>query len=245
MIKFFRRIRQRLLQENQFSKYLLYAIGEIILVVIGILIALQVNNWNESRKNAIVRKNYSISLISDFKKDSLDLNSLIVRLKSDSTVFDVIQKRIKVSQSDPDTIAKIFRYEFPFLVRIDYSFNNTTLVSLVGNNTVHYPADIRQSMATLIKNQNDFVNANTSMIDKYFDILNDKSTYPFENYFYDGGTAMRDKIWAQNEPLTLAADFERLADFKFAYTQLILRFSEHIQEYTHNLKTELQELEGL
>ncbi|MBW2938506.1 hypothetical protein KXJ69_10330 [Aureisphaera sp. CAU 1614] len=50
MIKFFRRIRQKLLSENKFSKYLLYAIGEIVLVVIGILIALQINNWNEERK---------------------------------------------------------------------------------------------------------------------------------------------------------------------------------------------------
>ena len=47
MIKFFRKIRQRLLSENKFSKYLFYAIGEIVLVVIGILIALQVNNKNE------------------------------------------------------------------------------------------------------------------------------------------------------------------------------------------------------
>jgi hypothetical protein len=50
MIKFFRKIRQRLLTENKFSKYLIYAIGEIILVVIGILIALQVNNLNEQSK---------------------------------------------------------------------------------------------------------------------------------------------------------------------------------------------------
>lgn len=47
MIKFFRKIRQRLLSENKFSKYLIYAIGEIVLVVIGILIALQINNWNQ------------------------------------------------------------------------------------------------------------------------------------------------------------------------------------------------------
>ena len=50
MIKFFRNIRRRLLRENRFTKYLLYAVGEIILVVIGILIALQINNWNENRK---------------------------------------------------------------------------------------------------------------------------------------------------------------------------------------------------
>jgi hypothetical protein len=51
MIKFFRNIRQRLLKEGRTTKYLTYAIGEIILVVIGILIALQINNWNEDRKN--------------------------------------------------------------------------------------------------------------------------------------------------------------------------------------------------
>ena len=50
MIKLFRKIRQKLLAENKISKYLIYAIGEIILVVIGILIALQINNWNESNK---------------------------------------------------------------------------------------------------------------------------------------------------------------------------------------------------
>jgi len=51
MIKFFRRIRQRLLLENKLSSYLVYAIGEIILVVIGILIALQINTWNEKQKD--------------------------------------------------------------------------------------------------------------------------------------------------------------------------------------------------
>ena len=50
MIKFFRKIRQNLLAENKFSKYLVYAIGEIILVVIGILIALSINNWNERQQ---------------------------------------------------------------------------------------------------------------------------------------------------------------------------------------------------
>ena len=49
MIKFFRNIRQKLLSENRFSKYLVYAIGEIVLVVIGILIALGINNWNQER----------------------------------------------------------------------------------------------------------------------------------------------------------------------------------------------------
>jgi hypothetical protein len=47
MLRFFRQIRQRLLTDNKFSKYLLHAVGVILLVVIGILIAIQVDNWNE------------------------------------------------------------------------------------------------------------------------------------------------------------------------------------------------------
>ena len=50
MIKFFRQIRYKLMSENKTSKYLKYAVGEILLVVIGILIALKVNDWNETQK---------------------------------------------------------------------------------------------------------------------------------------------------------------------------------------------------
>ena len=70
MIKFFRRIRQKLLSENKLSKYLLYAIGEIILVVIGILIALQINNWNEDRKTADQRT----KLIEALEADAMTTN---------------------------------------------------------------------------------------------------------------------------------------------------------------------------
>jgi len=65
MIKFFRKIRQRLLTENKFSNYLIYAVGEIALVVIGILIALSINNWNELKKQRIE----DIGLLRDLKTD--------------------------------------------------------------------------------------------------------------------------------------------------------------------------------
>lgn len=71
MIKFFRKIRQRLLSENRFSKYLVYAIGEILLVVIGILIALQINNWSEENKTDNRQSNY-LELIKNEMSNNLD-----------------------------------------------------------------------------------------------------------------------------------------------------------------------------
>ena len=69
MIKFFRKIRQRLVSENKFSTYLLYALVEVVLVMIGILLALQVNNWNEVRKDQQVLKNILQSIVADMKED--------------------------------------------------------------------------------------------------------------------------------------------------------------------------------
>ena len=81
MIKFFRRIRQTLLSENKFSKYLLYAIGEIVLVVIGILIALQINNWNEQRKAAIEEKEILQNLYENLTLASQQSEALIAQEK--------------------------------------------------------------------------------------------------------------------------------------------------------------------
>ncbi|MBD0822712.1 DUF6090 family protein [Aestuariibaculum marinum] len=69
MIKFFRKIRQRLVTENKFSKYLIYAIGEIILVVIGILIALQINNRNLNKSNLKESKEFVVRLKAEVKSN--------------------------------------------------------------------------------------------------------------------------------------------------------------------------------
>ena len=73
MIKFFRKIRKHLLAENKFSKYLIYAIGEIILVVIGILIALQINNWNNDNIERELELNMLSEILTNLEKDVLTL----------------------------------------------------------------------------------------------------------------------------------------------------------------------------
>ncbi|KGL61246.1 hypothetical protein ATE90_0858 [Polaribacter sp. Hel1_33_96] len=77
MIKFFRRIRYDLMEKNKTGKYLKYAIGEIILVMIGILLALQVNNWNEKSKEDIVLKEALKQIAQDLKQDEVVLNGFL------------------------------------------------------------------------------------------------------------------------------------------------------------------------
>ncbi len=82
MIKLFRNIRQNLLNEGKTSRYLKYAIGEIVLVVIGILIALSINNWNEKKKdNAQMRMNIN-SIAEDIQTDIIELQKTILSLQT-------------------------------------------------------------------------------------------------------------------------------------------------------------------
>jgi len=77
MIKFFRKIRQRLLTENRLGQYMIYALGEIILVVIGILIALQINNWNQHQKQVKLEKEYYCRLAEDVQLDKEQMSNLL------------------------------------------------------------------------------------------------------------------------------------------------------------------------
>jgi len=77
MLKFFRKIRQNLLSENKTGKYFKYAIGEIALVMIGILLALQVNNWNEKGKARKVEINYLKNIQADLFAELKNNNEMI------------------------------------------------------------------------------------------------------------------------------------------------------------------------
>ena len=101
MIKFFRHIRKSLLMENKTSKYFKYAIGEILLVVIGILIALQINNWNEHRKERQVEVKAYNDLLSTLKKDAAEL-SYILEVQRGSSVMQ--QQMISADFNDIQNI---------------------------------------------------------------------------------------------------------------------------------------------
>lgn len=130
MIKFFRHLRKSLLMQNKTSKYLKYAIGEILLVVIGILIAVQINNWNESRKSRIQETKLVKQLLQDAIADSLFFQSRIQYQKINDTLFNDLIYFNGHPQSD--SIRKRPVIVSPFFSRLAYQSN------LISNNPDAY-----------------------------------------------------------------------------------------------------------
>jgi hypothetical protein len=106
MIKFFRKIRQNMIKENRTSKYLLYAIGEIILVVIGILIALSINNWNETRKLKQQETTYYCKIKEDLSNDLLNVEKSRASLEERILVLDRFLIHLLKIQDDKSVLLK-------------------------------------------------------------------------------------------------------------------------------------------
>ncbi|QNJ98136.1 DUF6090 family protein [Constantimarinum furrinae] len=132
MIKFFRKIRQRLLTENKFSRYLLYASGEIILVVIGILIALQINTWNHERLNEKEKKELLAKLHSEFKANKKELINNRIRENSAISSSVVLMNLIGASEKEllQHNLDSLLFESFP---SNELAFSNNAVNNIIQN----------------------------------------------------------------------------------------------------------------
>ncbi|WP_273567361.1 DUF6090 family protein [Maribacter halichondriae] len=202
MIKFFRKIRQRLLTENKFSKYLLYAIGEIVLVMIGILLALQVNNWNENRIAKTTVNRYLVSLVEDLKEDqtlleqiqnihSFRVHSLIyLRRQSGDPSFSFGPQQMKVVPFEPNS-----DWDGP----IPTTYNLPFIEEAFSSAGRYLPMTVSSSSINELKNTGMFSNIqNLSLkkdIDQYyrnmewvfFDEIHNESITKWNNSLLDSG----------------------------------------------------------
>ena len=111
MIKFFRKIRYNLMSENKTSKYFKYAIGEILLVMIGILLALQVNTWNEERKERnreqAILKNLQIEFRTNINNVDDAYSSFYEAYLASVELLEVIGKEETINSSEVDSLIDI------------------------------------------------------------------------------------------------------------------------------------------
>ncbi|MCK8482290.1 hypothetical protein [Psychroserpens algicola] len=128
MIKFFRKIRQKLLSENKFSKYLIYAVGEIILVVIGILIALQVNNQNQIKNEKKALKNYLEKIAINVKSD-IKVAEFMMETRSQQSLL-CAQATELISKKDWSDQRKITNAVFAMIIEQPLNFNRSGFESL-------------------------------------------------------------------------------------------------------------------
>lgn len=120
MIHLFRKTRQLLLNDKRFKKYVLYASGEIILVVVGILLALQFNNWNIQKENTKKEEWYLINVVEDIEYQKGTLKDQITDYKYSLTVcnkllkdFKKLQSFTKIDSLNDKLNSLTFTYNFP------------------------------------------------------------------------------------------------------------------------------------
>jgi hypothetical protein len=206
MINFFRRIRQSLLTANppartsgraaRFSKYGIYAIGEIVLVVIGILIALSINNWNESRKEKEVENRYISSILSDLKDQNASID---INLESEEVNFKAAGQIIRSYQENNALILNKTFYKLASAVtsRKTFVITDPTFTDLVssGNINILKNAETKKRLINYYQDleriEKIIQNNNTLLIDQnyisvynkvgyYFTSLEELSTDKFE-----------------------------------------------------------------
>lgn len=130
MLKFFRKIRQKLINEEKVSKYLLYASGEIVLVVIGILIALSINNWNENRKNTQSENKALVDLKNEFANNMTELSRICTTRNYNDSLLRVYLAQVTSQQLDTD--AKI-ELNTPGVFGAQWGTKTTVLSGIVNS----------------------------------------------------------------------------------------------------------------
>lgn len=245
MFKFFRKLRQILFFERKLGKYLLYAVGEIFLVVIGILIAVQINNWNESKKNRSLLQAYKTNLIENLAEDSLSINESVQGITTDLEAIEEFERRVSESPDPLETILQIARYEYTFIIFMKSDFENDTYKLL--NSTGHlglFPQEIIQELNELYNLQEEALFATNKTVDNYISSINHYSRkYPFtfKNNLIQNGTLAAEKVWGNISLSDHATEFNSLIIAKSDNYRLSLEDLPELRDKTNRLLEMLRE----
>ncbi len=176
MIPFFRKIRKQLAEDNQFLKYSRYAVGEIVLVVIGILIALQINNWNEDKKTRKRELTYLENIKTDLLLNIDELNKFI---EARNSCIASCQAALRYYKSDVELDIEDFnRHSLNIMIWYPFTQHDNTYQELLNSGNLAIISEKR------IKNglQNMQVGfSNIAFIEG--EMQQDYESYLYESYF--------------------------------------------------------------
>ena len=232
MINFFRRIRKQLADDNKPLKYMRYAIGEIVLVVVGILIALSINNWNEDQKKQKLKVLYRNSLVNDLSSDTLLLGRLIkVNYKSLNTL-DTQTNRFIGPDTPIDTLIKIARDEFDPDINTRFKYNRNTINTLIASGNIDlFTIEFNEMLMALILLQ-DIERENA----KWFsDVYSSKASRYSDNYPFSAfpqNSNLINSIWVDIDEKKFTSSFVSLIAIKGYAHYTFINEIENVREQT-------------
>jgi hypothetical protein len=193
MIKFFRKIRYDLMEKNKTGKYFKYAVGEIILVVIGILIALQINNWNEKKNNINQAEKHLETISLNLKDDILQAEKLLSETQTTIEYANDFLDQFKTLKPLDNNIQMYLIY---LMFERNIEINESGLKALLNSNSMSF---IDENLQSKILNYYRYIeqlksrelNANTEIKTMY-------EPYVKENFYW---------IWNKTNPWHRQSDF--------------------------------------
>jgi len=236
MIKFFRKIRQNLLMENKTGKYFKYAIGEIILVVIGILIALSINNWNEGR----IKDNKETAILANIHKEfianKIQLKKIIkAHKKEHNSLAKIISHFPFTSKPEPIVLDSLSRYIWDSYSGYTFDPSQTSINALISTSSFDIISnpELRNLLISwndLVKDYQDEELANRDFIKNHYEIYISKH-FAWEINFND----------ERNDLKALQSlEFEYLVNNKYDLINWVLAGSGELQKTEETLNKILE-----
>lgn len=240
MIKFFRHIRKNIIMKNQTGKYFKYAIGEIVLVVIGILIALQINNWNEGQKKDTLKKEYKTALINDYVKDTIELGDRI-RLNEKTLIYiDSIIKIFNHIEPNKNNVLELAK-QHNFLVgaRATNAYNTNSFNLLISSGSIDlFDKNLRKELMELNRLQDYEKQVSESNKTLYFNhVQNIIDKYPVYKNFDGFNENIRQAAWNTIHSKTIMVDVINFYSFRRYLSSRYIQLTSAIQEQTKNVIT--------
>jgi hypothetical protein len=252
MIPFFRKTRKKIVAGNPAEsgankplRYMRYAIGEIALVVVGILIALSINNWNEKLKNNKLKEFYMKSLVEDLTRDTIDINRVASLQEKEIYLLQSFTDRIyRQSSTTIDTILKIAQFEFApdYFVKRDY--NNNTFNTIISSGNIElFDHNLIDELMKLQNDQLDEIKRSKNNLDQYnYIYINYSTRYPTLPLKKPKDNIVDRLLWSNIDEKDFVGNFVALLHSKELTFKNILKDQRRVKDKSTKILLLLQRL---
>ncbi|MDP5231419.1 MAG: DUF6090 family protein [Cellulophaga sp.] len=235
MIKIFQHIRKNLLNEGKTTKYFKYAIGEIILVVIGILIALQINNWNEDKADQKKEINYLKSIKNEMESNlqsvKIEEQRILNFIKREEVLIKIMSSPEAIDSTSDKTIFKFYHdiYNNDVVTNIETGAINEIISSgglqYIKNDSIRKLIASWDTKTKLVKLQEDNLKESSIKIDNLFfgeELISTRHLYSFVAWF-DTQTFGKPPVGAYSlKPIIQSKKFESLCFLHYGKSRVMV-----------------------